>query len=213
MNSEFVYRNRQEAGKILGERLTGLVTGSSVVLSLPRGGTIVGGEVAAILGAEHDLIVSRKIGSPFNPEAAIGALTQDGVFLKNLAVINALKVSPGYLEEQCRIELIEIGRRLTQLRGDKPFPELKGKTAIIVDDGIATGFTMEAAIVFIKAKQPKIILVAIPVGPNEEIERLSKLVNAVVCPMTPELFLAVGNHYEDFHQISDHEVREILTDL
>jgi putative phosphoribosyl transferase len=207
---EFVYRNRQEAGKILGERLTGLVTGPSVVFSLPRGGTMVGGEVAAVLGAEHDLIVSRKIGSPFNPEAAIGALTQDGMLLKNMSMIEALKVSPRYMEEQCRIELIEIERRLTQLRGEKPFPEVKGKTAIIVDDGIATGFTMEAAIIFIKTKQPRLILVAIPVSPIEEIERLSKLVDAVVCPVTPEPFRAVGNHYEDFHQISDHEVRETL---
>lgn len=205
-----IYRDRREAAKILAELLKKLIGEPTVVLSLPRGGVIVGSEIAERLGTEHDLIVTRKIGAPFNPEFAVGAVAPDGELFINENAIRALNITPEYLEKRRQAELLEIKRRLSEMRGNKVFPELSRKTMIVVDDGIATGFTMEAAISFLKKKNPFRILVAVPVGPVEEIEKLKKLADEVVCPLTPRDFRAVGYYYEDFRQVSDEEVNQAL---
>jgi predicted phosphoribosyltransferase len=209
-NYQIGYKERIEAGKVLAKILGNMVSDRVVVLSLPRGGTIVGQEIASELSAPHDLIICRKVGSPFDPEIAIGALAQDGTFLRDEKVIEALAINQDYIEGQCRIELREIERRKKELRTNRDYPELSGKDIILVDDGIATGFTMESAILSIQRNQDAKIILAVPVGPRLELNRLALKVDQLICPLFIDQFRAVGDYYADFHQVSDEEVREAL---
>lgn len=210
MSEGYIYPNRSVAGKILAEKLTAIAGSEAIVLSLPRGGTIIGAEVAKALKAEHDLVISRKIGAPYNPEVAIGALTQDGRLLKNDAAIDTLSVTKGYLESQTRLQLKEIKRQIREFKGEKVFPDLLNKTVILVDDGLATGFTMEAAMEFIKFRKPSRVIAAVPVGSAEAISRLNGKVDQLVCPLIPENFWAVGQFYQDFHQVNDEEIKKLF---
>lgn len=210
MNEEQFYSNRQAAGKILAEELKSFAGSNIVILSLPRGGAIVGAEVAKHLNAVHDLIISRKLCAPFNPEVAIGALTQDGKLLKDENIIDALAITKGYIESQTRLQLKEIEHQLRAFRGLKEFPNLFNKTVILVDDGLATGFTMEAAVKFINYHRPLRIVVAVPVGSVEAIAKVNRKVDQIICPLTPKKFWAVGQFYQEFHQVSDEEVKNIF---
>lgn len=210
MSAKQVYFNRQAAGKLLAEKLISIAGRDTIILSLPRGGTIIGAEVAKALNAEHDLVISRKIGAPYNPEVAIGALTQDGRLLKDDSIIDALPVTKGYIESQTRLQLKEIKRQMREYRGEQGFPNLHNKIVILVDDGLATGFTMEAAVESVRPLKPSRIIVAVPVGSIEAIARLNPKVDQVVCPLIPEKFWAVGQFYQEFHQVNDDEITKIF---
>lgn len=210
MSKGYIYSDRRAAGKLLTEWLASIAGNDPIILSLPRGGAIIGAEVAKAFNAQHDLVICRKIGAPFNPEVAIGALAQDGITLKDDAIIDALAITKGYLESQIRLELKEIERQLRAFRGEKAFPDLFNKTVILVDDGIATGLTMEAAVEFTRRKGPSRIIVGVPVGAAGAIAKLRPKVDQVVCPQIPEKFWAVGQFYQDFHQVKDEEVKKIF---
>ena len=208
--SKNIYPDRRAAGKLLAERLASIVETKPIILSLPRGGVIIGAEVAKALDAEHDLVICRKIGAPYNPEVAIGALTQGGQLLQDDVVIDALAITKGYLETQIRLGLKEIDRQLSRFRGEKPFPDLLNKTVVLVDDGLATGFTMEAAVEFTRRMKPSRIIIGIPVGAAEAIAKLKAKVDQIVCPLIPVKFWAVGQFYQNFSQVKDEEVKKLF---
>jgi len=206
-----VFRNRVEAGKRLAEELLDYREKDVIVLAIPRGGVVVGYQVAHILSVPLDLIIPRKIGAPMNPELAIGAVSQDGTIVLNNELVKMLRIPESYIKEKADRQIQEIERRMKKYRGEgKPLPVLKGKTIILVDDGIATGATMRAAILSIRKQKPATLVVAVPVGPMETIMTLKNEADGVVCLEIPELFHAIGQFYEDFRQISDEEVIQLI---
>lgn len=203
-----IFKDRIDAAKKLAKKLEGIKKEHPVILAIPRGGVVTGDVIAKILDAPLDVVVSRKIGSPNNPELAIGAVMHDGSFFPNSALIDALGVQRDYLDEQIADQLSEIQRRLKKFRGGINY-DLKDKTVVLVDDGIATGATVFAALEWIKKQKPKRVIVAIPVGPRDTIERLAK-VEEVVVLYDPIAFGAVGEFYDSFDQVEDSEVIEIM---
>jgi predicted phosphoribosyltransferase len=181
------------------------------VLAIPRGGMVIGDVVASSLGAKLDIVVSRKIGAPFNSELAIGAVMHDGSFFPNEDVIAMLNVSQEYVDEQISIQKQEMERRLMRFRGSKQY-HLQEKTIILVDDGIATGATIFAVINWLGNQKPKRLIVAAPVAPKDTLDKLKeeRQVDDVVVLQSPLAFSAVGAFYEDFSQVSDHQVIEIM---
>jgi putative phosphoribosyl transferase len=205
-----LFRNRVEAGRKLAEALVDFKGKEVVVLGIPRGGVVVANEVAKALGAPLDVVVTRKIEAPGEPEYALGAITQEGDVIMDRQAAESLGASPTYLEDQIRKKREEVRERMEGLRGDAPYPELEGKIVVIVDDGIATGSSVGAAVMSVKKRRPKQIVVAVPVGPADAVEKLSEEGAQVVCLETPGLFLAIGEFYADFDQVEDLEVRRIL---
>ncbi len=208
-----MFRNRAEAGKLLGNALAPFKGGETIVLAIPGGGVPVGREIARILGTDLDVIVTRKIGAPGNPEFAIGSVTQDGQTIADMNLLEELHVTREYLENQAKLELEKIRRRLELYRGKRPYPVLDGKTAIICDDGIATGSTMKAAVQSVRKMNASRIIVAVPVGPPDTIAELSRSVDRVICLMTPANFYAVGDYYGEFEHVGDSKVRDILAGM
>jgi len=208
-----IFKHREDAAKRLGDKLKILVKPASelIILAIPRGGVVTGDVVASILGARLDIVVSRKIGAPYNSELAIGAVMHDGSFFPNEDVINMLNVSQEYVDEQISIQKQEIERRLMRFRGNKQY-HLQGKTIILVDDGIATGATMFAAIRWLGKQKLKRLIVAVPVAPKDTLDRLKEEQKAddVVVLQSPLVFSAVGAFYQDFSQVSDEQVIEIM---
>jgi len=205
-----MFEDRVEAGRKLAKELLTYRGQKIVVLAIPRGGVVVGYEVAKELNAPLDIIVPRKIGAPDNPELAIGAVTQDGTVILNPQLMQYLGVSEIYVQEEVRNQVNEIERRIKKYRGEKAYPSLKDKIVILVDDGIATGYTMRAAIASIKKQKPSILIVAVPVGPPDTIQTLKSEADKVVCLSTPEMFQAIGQFYRNFSQTSDEEVIHLL---
>src|SRR5579875_3373816 len=206
-----MFRDREQAGKLLADALDFLKgKGEVIVLAIPRGGVPVAREVALKLGAPLDLIITRKIGAPGNPEFAIGAVSQDGEIITDTQLLSELAISTDYVDREAARQVEEIKSRMTKYRGDKPYPSLGGKVVLIVDDGIATGNTVRAAIRYLRKKNPASIIVATPVAPPDTVSRLSIDADQVVCLSTPEPFFAIGEFYESFEQVSDEEVKEIL---
>jgi putative phosphoribosyl transferase len=205
-----LFRNRVEAGRKLVAELMKFRGEDVVVLGIPRGGVVVANEVARALGAPLDIVVTRKIGAPGEPEFALGAITQEGDVIMDRKAAESLGASTAYLDGEVRTKQEEVKERLGNLRGDAPYPPLKGKTVIIVDDGIATGNSMEAAVISVRRMDPRSIVVAVPVAPSDSVERLSKGGTIVVCLEKPWGFLAIGEFYQDFGQVEDAEVRRIL---
>ncbi len=208
-----MFRNRAEAGKLLGNALAPFRGGGTIVLAIPGGGVPVGMEIAKILGTDLDVIVTRKIGAPGNPEFAIGSVTQDGQTIADMNLLEELQVSREYLEKEAKLEVENIRRRLELYRGKRPYPALDGKTAIICDDGIATGSTMRAAVQSVRKMNASRIIVAVPVGPFGTIAELSRSVDKVICLMTPVNFYAVGDYYGEFEHVGDNKVRDILAGM
>lgn len=204
-----IFKDRVDAAEKLAKKLQSLKIQDSIILAIPRGGVITGDVIAKELGAKLDIIVSRKVGAPYNPELAIGAVMHDGSFFPNIDIIVGLNVPKKFIEEEIASELKEIERRLNKFRGGKDY-DLAGKTVILVDDGIATGATMFAAIEWVKNQKPKRLIVAIPVGPRDTIERLSKVAEVVVLD-APVFFNVVGEFYEYFEQVEDYRVMEIMS--
>jgi putative phosphoribosyl transferase len=208
-----IFKDRTEAGRMLASALTFLKgTKGLIVLAIPRGGVPVAKEVARALGAPLDLVVTRKIGAPSQPELAVGAVTQDGEVIVDDDMIRALGISADYLKRESARQVTEIASRMKKYRGDRPYPLLDGKTVVIVDDGIATGSTIRAAIQSVKGRHAAKIIVAAPVGPPERVAALSKTVDRVVCLSLPEYFEAIGEFYEEFEQVDDDIVRALLAD-
>jgi putative phosphoribosyl transferase len=182
-----------------------------IIMAIPRGGVVIGDVIAASLGAKLDIIVSRKIGAPTNPELAIGAVTHDGSFFPNEEVIRMVNVPQEHIDEQILVQEKEIQRRLRIFRGGKQYT-LINKIVILVDDGIATGATMIAAIRWLSSQRPKSLMVAVPVAPRDTVDKLKeeKEVDEVIVLYLPLAFSAVGAFYQDFSQVSDEEVIEIM---
>lgn len=203
------YDDRRQAGRLLAERLERYRDAAGLlVLALPRGGVAVGFEVAHALHAALDLFIVRKLGYPGHEEYAMGAIAGGGVRVMN--VEPGLAVSDDEIARVVRREEAELARREQLYRGGRPAPALGGRTVIVVDDGLATGSTMRAAVAAIRHQQPARLVVAVPLGAAPTCEALRREVDELVCPAMPEPFRAVGLWYRDFPQTSDDEVRELL---
>jgi predicted phosphoribosyltransferase len=206
-----MYRDRSEAGRILATKLAAYADQSDVlVLALPRGGVPVAFEVAQGLHAPLDVFLVRKLGLPGHEELAMGAIASGGVRVLNEEVMRVLQVPDYVLETVAATEQQELERRERLYRGERPPLEVHGKTVILVDDGLATGASMRAAVAALRQMGPARIVVAVPVGSVETCHELGEEADEVVCTSTPEPFRAVGLWYEDFSQTSDEEVRELL---
>jgi putative phosphoribosyl transferase len=206
-----MFKNRTQAGKLLAERLSKYAGQPGVlVLALPRGGVPVGYEVAKALGAELDVLLVRKLGLPGHEEYAMGAVGSGGVRVINPDLLESGIVSPATIEAVTARELREIERRDRLYRGGRPPPQLAGRTVIIVDDGIATGSTMQAAVALVRKQHPARVVVAVPVGAPDSLEALAPQVDELVCLMAPPYFQAVGQWYRHFDQTSDEEVQDLL---
>ena len=205
------FRNRTDAGGRLAEKLAAYANRPGVlVLALPRGGAPVGFEVARELGAPLDVFLVRKLGVPGYEELAMGAVATGGVRVLNDEIVRGLGISEHEIDAAAARELQELARGQRLYRGDRPLPDIAGRTVILVDDGLATGATMRAAIAALRQQQPARIVVAVPTASPDTCEALKAEADDVVCAVTPEPFLAVGHWYEDFTQTTDDEVRELL---
>ena len=205
------FTNRAEAGELLAARFSALANRNDViVLGLPRGGVPVGYEVAKALGVALDVFVVRKLGVPGHEELAMGAIASGDVRLVNHDVVDALGIPESVIDRVAAREHIELERREQLYRGSRPLTPLANKTVILVDDGLATGSTMRAAVTAVRHQQPATIIVAVPVGAPSTCSELSKDADQVVCLRSPEPFVAVGLWYRDFTPTSDAEVRALL---
>lgn len=203
-----VFENRTDAGRRLAELLGGYREEDVVVLALPRGGVVVAAEVARALHAPLDLAVAKKIGHPMNPEAAIGAVSEDGVRMLDPRAESSL--DHVWLEKETLEKSGEAARLRERYTGSSSPPTLSGRTVILVDDGIATGYTMMAAVESARRRGSKRVVVAVPVAPSETLNRLRSMADDAIGVDTPEHLYAVGAHYEDFRQVTDEEVIDIL---
>ncbi|NPV53115.1 MAG: phosphoribosyltransferase [Firmicutes bacterium] len=204
------FSDRHEAGRMLAERLKHYKGSPCIVIALPRGGVPVAAEIAGALESDLDIIAPRKIGAPDNPELAIGAVAHDGTLVLNEELVRMLGVDAGYIDEGAQREHREAERRMERYRGGRPFPCFKGKTVIVVDDGLATGYTMLAALRAIRKGSPARVVMAVPVAPPDTAQRLSREVDEAVILATPEPFYAVGQFYWNFDPTTDDEVQELL---
>jgi putative phosphoribosyl transferase len=206
-----IYRNRAEAAGQLADLLQAYANRPDVlVLALPRGGVPIAFEIAKRLNAALDLMLVRKLGVPGNEELAMGAVAAAGDRVLNEEVVSGLALSDEIIERVAAAELQELERRERLYRGERPAPRLQGRCVILVDDGLATGATMRAAIAVVRYQQPAEVVVAVPVAPPHAVEALRHEADAVICPATPEPFLGIGRWYEDFTQVTDEEVRTLL---
>jgi predicted phosphoribosyltransferase len=207
-----LFRDRRHAGDALAERLGRYRGSNALVLGLPRGGVVVAAQVARWLDAELDVVVARKLGSPVSPELAIGAVTANGGRFLNEDVIAAVGVSEAYIEAVTAVQQAEARRREADLRGPRPAPSIAGRVVILVDDGLATGATMRAAVRSVRQHRPRRLVVAVPVGAPEACRALRSEVDEVVCLHEPRDFGAVGGFYREFSQTDDAEVRALLAE-
>lgn len=204
------FSDRKDAGKQLASALTDFSFKEGMVVAIPRGGVVVGYEIASALNFKLDVIVPRKIGAPDNPELAIGAVTEDGTMILDDSLIMYLGVSNDYIYQESERQKQEIRRRQNFYRQGVSEPEIKDKNVIVVDDGIATGYTMKAALASVRNRGAATLTVAIPVGPPSTIKELKHQADNIVCLYTPEYFQAIGQFYSDFSQTTDEEVIELL---
>jgi putative phosphoribosyl transferase len=207
-----IFNDRIDAGKRLASVMPNFRGRDAIVLAIPRGGVVVGFEIAQALGFPLDVIIPRKIGAPGNPELAIGAVTEDGTIILDEELVSYLGVSQEFIDAESERQKQEINRRLKLYRKDEPYPELSGLTVILVDDGIATGSTMKAALASVRNKGAENVFIAVPVGPPATIEELKRRADAVFCLLTPEYLDAIGEFYRNFEQTTDEEVIALLID-
>jgi predicted phosphoribosyltransferase len=205
------FRDREDAGRRLAAKLFSYANRPDViVLALPRGGVPVGFEVARALDAPLDVFVVRKLGIPWHEELAMGAIASGGVRVLDRDTIRAARVSEADIQRVTDAEEAELARREARYRGNRPFPDLEKRTVILVDDGLATGATMRAAVAALRHEGPSKIVVAVPVASPETCDAFRDIADEIICAETPEPFRAVGLWYEDFSQTSDGEVHRLL---
>ena len=205
------FRDRADAGRVLAAELSGYAGRTDViVLALPRGGVPVANEVAHAIGAPLDIFLVRKLGLPGHEEFAMGAIASGGIRLINDEVVKAYGVSSAQIESIAAAEQRELERRERAYRDGRPLPELAGRTVILIDDGVATGFSMRAAVMALREDAPARVVIAVPVAAPETCDEFREIVDEIVCAETPDPFYAVGIWYEDFAQTTDHEVHALL---
>jgi len=205
-----VFKNRTEAGRMLAERLQGQAGPGAVVLALPRGGVPVAFEIAQALAAELDVLPVRKIGVPGHRELAMGAIASGNALHIERDTMHAMQVSQAQFDAVLAQERVELARRDTLYRGDRLPAQIEGRTVVLVDDGIATGATMKAAVLALRGRKPARLIAALPVAPPHIEDEFSGLVDAFVCIAQPFPFFSVGLHYADFEETSDDDVRALL---
>lgn len=206
-------KNRVQAGKELAKQLENYKNRDDViVLALPRGGVPVGFEISKALHVPLDIFLVRKIGVPDQPELAMGAIAMGGIKVFNPSIVNSLRISEAMIQAVVDVETKEMQRRNDVYRQGRPPPDVRNKIVILVDDGLATGATMRAAVVAIKSQQPAAIIIAVPVSAYETYLEFQKQVDKIICLMTPEPFYSISLWYEDFPQTEDEEVQELLAD-
>jgi predicted phosphoribosyltransferase len=205
------FRDRRDAGRRLADKLGAYANRTDViVLALPRGGVPVGFEVASALGVPLDVFIVRKLGLPGQEELAIGAIATGGVRVLDRDLIRVARVSDADVERVTVAEQAELERRERQYRGDRPFPDVRNKTVILVDDGLATGSSMRAGVQALRQEGAGRIVVAVPVAAPETCDAFREIADDIICAETPEPFRAVGLWYDDFSQTTDEEVHDIL---
>lgn len=204
-------RDRTEAGQLLADKLIQYQDNPNIIiLALPRGGVPVGYEISKKLHAPLDILIVRKLGAPWQEELAIGAIAMGGVKVLNEEIVKSLQISPAEIEQIAAQEQTELDRRNRVYRHGEPFPDLKNKIVILVDDGLATGATMRAAVAAVKQAKPEKLIVAVPVAPSDTYHEFKKTVDEIICLSTPELFYSISQWYDYFPQTSDEEVMELL---
>lgn len=206
------FASRASAGALLARRLEHHAGPNLLVLGIPRGGVPVAAAIADALGGELDVAVARKLGAPDQPELAIGAVTADGTTHLNTDLVRHLGITTDYLARVQRDELVEARRREARYRGGRPRPRIAGRPVVVVDDGLATGATVWAAVEAVRRQRPARLVVAVPVGSREACEALRAVADEVVCLAQPEPFGGVGLHYASFPQLEDDEVMQLLAD-
>jgi predicted phosphoribosyltransferase len=205
------YKDRTEAAGQLVDLLQPYASGPhGLILALPRGGVPVAYEIARRLHLELDLMLVRKLGVPGHAELAMGAIAPGGTLVLNEEVIRGLAISDEAIDRVAAAELQELRRRERTYRGERPAPRVQGRRVILVDDGLATGATMRAAVAVVRHQQPAEVVVAVPVAPPDTVAALRQAADVVICPATPEPFLGIGRWYEDFAQVTDEDVRALL---
>ncbi|HEY7311467.1 MAG TPA: phosphoribosyltransferase family protein [Gemmataceae bacterium] len=208
-----MFRDREAAGRKLAEKLKGRELHDPLVLAIPRGGVITGAVLAQELGAELDVVLSRKLRAPRQPELAIGAISEDGRAYLNHHAQAFLHLMEEHLAQERLHQLAEIARRKKLFRAVRPQAPVAGRSVIVTDDGIATGATMIAALQTVKTQQPREVIVAVPVASPDRLAEVRRWCDDVVCLLMPEEFWAIGQFYEDFTQVEDEEVIELLREF
>jgi putative phosphoribosyl transferase len=209
-HSEEAFEDRNQAGRLLAGRLAHLQGKNAIVLGIPRGGIIVARALASGIGADLDIVLSRKLGTPGQPELAMGALTEDGRVFINESVVRALAITEDEIEQEKSFQLAEIQRRKNLIRSILPKTSLDGRIVIVTDDGVATGATMQAALWAVQREKPERLVAAIPVASDTAIDRLTDDADDILCLRAPPSFYAVGQFYAGFSQVEDSEVIRIL---
>ena len=205
-----MFHDREDAARRLAAKLRDRKLHNPLVLAIPRGGVVTGAVLAQELGAELDIVLSRKLRAPEQPEFAIGAISEDGQIYLNPSASRLLGPSDDYLNQERRHQLAEIARRKKLFREVRPQAPVAGRSVIVTDDGIATGSTMIAALQVVKTQKPREIIVAVPVAPPDRLDEIRRWCDDVVCLHSPETFWAIGQFYDDFSQVEDEEVVELL---
>ncbi len=205
-----MFTDRAEAGRKMAEKMLVHKWHNPLILALPRGGVVVARYIWESLGGELDLYITRKIGAPGQPELAVGAVAADGNMVLDHRLVDKLNISSDYIDKEAEKERAEIDRRMEVYRGGRPLPAYEGRQIVLVDDGVATGSTMIAAIEGLRENNPEALLAAVPVGPPDTIQRLSEEVDEIFYLEAPSNFGAVGQFYRFFGQVADAEVIDIL---
>lgn len=209
-----IFRNRQDAAQRLAEQLRPLELVDPLVLGIPRGGVAIAAVLARELGCDMDVVLARKLRAPAQPELAVGAVSESGeIFLNRQAELLGISAESDYLRQERQQRLSEIAQRRQRFRRVRPQAPLKGRSVIITDDGIATGSTMLAAIRAVRAEEPHEIILAVPVAPPERLDEIAREADRCVCLETPELFMAIGQFYQDFEQVDDETVTDLLREF
>lgn len=208
-----MFRNREDAGLQLAARLQRRLLRDPLVLAIPRGGVVTGAALATRLGAELDVILSRKLRAPEQPECAIGAVSEDGQIYLNREMVRMAGISKEYMRQERARQFAEIARRLRLIRQVRPRAKVAGRSVIVTNDGIATGSTMIAALAELRGRGAGELIVAVPVAPADRLHQIRRGCDDLICLLAPDDFLSVGHYYEDFEQVQDERMLELLREV